>query len=359
MKSIYCLFISIVFFTGCLAQQKDTGLLAKFVQQKTDDVFTKGKVPGILVFYSNKGQQGFYTTGFADPTAKTGFNEHTFFEIGSITKTFTAYLLLSVLRDNKIAETSPVLSFLPDSVQENQALAPIRFINLLNHTSGLPRLPENMELRENDLQPYAQYDSKKLFTYLKTAKPANRGTYDYSNLGAALAGVLAERISGKSYAALLDEYIFLPFKMVDPDNSIERSVNKSIGLIDDTTKAEYWNMNVMAPAGGLKCTAKEMSIYLSQMSRPAEKRSKVILDSLTSATYSLSPVMGIGRGWHYFAVKNKPVIYWHNGGTYGFSTFAAFVKETDQWVMVVVNRFDKNDTVSDKLGMQIMNKMIE
>ncbi len=61
----------------------------------------------------------------------------------------------------------------------------------------------------------------------------------------------------------------------------------------------------------------------------------------------------------YLALKNKPVIYWHNGGTYGFSTFAAFVKQTNQWVMVVVNKFDKNDTVSDKLGMQIMNKMLE
>lgn len=129
--------------------------------------------------------------------------------------------------------------------------------------------------------------------------------------------------------------------------------------MDDENKAVYWNMNVLAPAGGLKSNAAEMSRYLSLMSKPYNTESKIIIDSLTSQTYKLSPVVGIGRGWHTMSLKNKPVIYWHNGGTYGFSTFAAFIKETDQWVMVVVNHFDKNNTVSDKIGMQVMQKMME
>jgi len=73
----------------------------------------------------------------------------------------------------------------------------------------------------------------------------------------------------------------------------------------------------------------------------------------------LSATVGVARGWHFNVAKNKPVIYWHNGGTYGFSTFAAFVKETGQWVMVVVNQFNKNNIVSDRLGMQIVQKMLE
>ncbi len=298
MNKFYFLGLLILLTVSGIAQQKDTGALAKFVQQKVEENFAKSKVPGILVFYSNKDRQGFYTAGFADPIAKTSFNENTFFEIGSITKTFTAYVLMNVLkhRDKPIPDTAFILHYLPDSVKKNTALSHIRFLNLLNHTSGLPRLPENMELKENDLQPYQQYDSKKLFAYLKTAKPSTEAEYEYSNLGAALAGVLAERISGKSYAALLDQYIFLPFKMVDKNNSIEKSTNKSLGFIDDSTKAEYWNMNVMASAGGLKSNAKEMSIYLTNMSTPIGKDNIAIIDSLTSSTHSLSPVMGIGRG---------------------------------------------------------------
>lgn len=348
-------------FAGLVSfgQQKGTESLATFVQQKVDSSFVKNKVPGILVFYGNNNDSGIYTAGFGDVAEQKKFNQTTFFEIGSITKTFTTYVLTGVLNDYKIADSTSILPYLPKEVQQNSALNNIRFIHLMNHTSGLPRLPENMELKENDLQPYASYDSKKLFEYLQTAKPATNGKYEYSNLGAGLAGVLAEIISGKSFAALLDQYIFLPFKMVDKNNTLAKSTNKSQGYIDNDTKAEYWNMNVLAPAGGLKCNADEMMKYLQNMSKPATTKSAAIIDSLTSSTYSLSPVMGIGRGWHYLKQKNKPVIYWHNGATYGFSNFAAFVKGTGQWVMVVVNMFDKNNTVSDKIGMQIIQKMLD
>ncbi len=68
--------------------------------------------------------------------------------------------------------------------------------------------------------------------------------------------------------------------------------------------------------------------------------------------------MKVCRAWHTLQQKDKPVIYWHNGGTYGFSTFAAFLKNTDQAVMIVINRFNSNN-ISDNLGFTIMKKMLE
>lgn len=332
--------------------------LKAFVKQKTDTAFSKNTVPGIFVLYSNKGKSAFYTAGYANPEKKQPFDMQTFFEIGSITKTFTAYVLVSVLNQHNISDTSSILPYLPKEVQANKNLEGISFLNLMNHSAGFPKLPENMELVENDLQPYQQYDSKKLFEYLATAKPAAKGNYEYSNLGAGLAGVLAERISGKSYAALLDQYIFLPFKMVDKNNTIEKSENKSQGYIADGEKSAYWNMNVLAPAGGLKCTGAEMLRYFTCMSEPINASSKAVIDTLTQPTIQLSAMMSICRAWHTMARKNKPVVYWHNGGTYGFSTFGAFVKGTEQFVLVIVNKFDTN-MVSDVLGTTIINKMLE
>ena len=129
--------------------------------------------------------------------------------------------------------------------------------------------------------------------------------------------------------------------------------------IEPGIKAEYWNMDVLAPAGGLKCTGAEMIKYLQAMVQPISKESKTIIDTLTSTTYPISPNTSVGRGWHSTQLKGKPAVNWHNGGTYGFSTYSAFSRETGHWVMVVVNHFDKNDTVSDVLGRQIMNKMLE
>ena len=208
------------------------------------------------------------------------------------------------------------------------------------------------------MQPYEKYNGDLLFEYLAKARPASERIYSYSNLGMALAGILAERISGMTYTALLDKYIFLPFQIKDPKVSIEKSNNKSQGYISDTKKAEYWNMNVMAPAGGINCTANEMLRYLSYMSKPIDKASAAIIDTLLQPTTSISKQVQVGRGWHTVQPKTGPTIYWHNGGTYGFSTFAAFYKDTDHAVVVVINRFNSNN-ISDDLGFIIMKKLME
>lgn len=351
--------MALLFWGNAFAQTHTASEWKQYVKAITDSAYAKSKPPGILVMYQNKAAAGFYSAGYAIPDSQTAFTPNTFFEIGSITKTFTAYILLCVLKQKGIADTSFILPYLPDSVQANEALKKIQFVHLLNHTSGLPRLPGNMNIKNNPLQPYQHYDAALFFAYLKKVKPVAKPKYLYSNLGAALAGVLAQSISGKSYAALLDEIIFYPFGIAEKNQTALDKKPRAQGYINDSTKVDFWNMNIMAPAGGLICNANEMSIYLSQMSKPRNKKQAAIINRLTGPGITIGGSMGIGLGWHYVTHTNQPTIYWHNGGTYGYSSFAAFIKDTGQWVLVIVNRFDANDTVSDVLGMRIINKMIQ
>ena len=130
--------------------------LSGFIQQQTDSIYKKESLPGFFVGVLNNGERLFFNTGFADPEKKMPYDSATMFEIGSITKTFTAYVLTAVLMKNKIAETDFIVKYLPDSVRQNQNLNKISFLNLMNHTSGLPRLPENMKL-DSSRQPYENY----------------------------------------------------------------------------------------------------------------------------------------------------------------------------------------------------------
>lgn len=352
-------FMALLFWGNAFAQTLSANEWQQYVKAITDSAYTTSKPPGILVMYQNNATTGFYSAGYAIPDSQTAFTPNTFFEIGSITKTFTAYVLLSVLKQYGIADTSSILPYLPDSVQSNAALKKIQFVHLLNHTSGLPRLPGNMNIKNNPLQPYQHYDAALLFAFLKKVKPAANPKYLYSNLGAALAGVLAQAISGKSYAALLDEIIFYPFGIAKKYKTAPDKKPRAQGYINDSTKVDFWNMNIMAPAGGLICNANEMSTYLWQMSKPRNKKQAAIINRLTGPGTAIAGSMGVGLGWHYVTRNNQPTIYWHNGGTYGYSSFAAFIKGTGQWVLVIVNRFDANDTVSDVLGMRIINKMAQ
>jgi len=356
MKFSHLLLVHI-FFAGIISctAQKNADTLDAFINCKADSLLKAQELPGIFIGISNNGQHHFYNFGYAVPDKKLPFDSTTMFEAGSITKTFTAYIVESVLRDKGISDSSLITAYLPDSVKQNKALGNITFLSLMNHTSGLPRLPDNIDL--NSMAPYDTYNSVQLFHYLKIAVPKPGGKSNYSNLGMGLAGVLAERISGKTYATLLDEYIFLPFKLVPADRSISSTNNKSQGYFQNE-KSEYWNMDVLAPAGGLKCTSTEMLAYLKEMGSPTTERSKGIINKLLQPTVNINPSMNVCIAWHTLEQKDKPVIYWHNGGTYGFSTFAAFIKGGEKAIIVVVNKFNSN-VVSDGLGMSIMKKMLQ
>lgn len=340
---------------GYAANPSATGL-DSFINNTADSVFQKEKLPGLFIGVLDNGKRSYYGWGNADTEKKQNFDSATLFEIGSITKTFTAYVLKSVLRNKQISDTASILPYLPDSVRQNKALATISFLKLMNHTSGLPRLPENMKVDAVNKTPYDTYTSDQLFDYLKNCKPALTGKYEYSNLGAGLAGVLAERISGKAYAQLLDQYIFLPFKMVTPDKAVSGTANKSQGYFGKE-KTPYWNMNVLAPAGGLKCSMAEMLTYLEAMINPVDEEARVIIQQLTTSTALISGKVRVGLGWHLLTEENQSVIFWHNGGTYGFSTFTAFNPEKNKAVMVVINQFSKNNAC-DVLGITLMRRLL-
>ncbi|MDQ3277531.1 MAG: beta-lactamase family protein [Bacteroidota bacterium] len=355
MDKVVLLF-SLVLFTVCSRSQtkRATDSLASFIQQKADSLYAAEKLPGLFVGIMNGDSRQFFSVGYADPDTKTPFDSATIFEAGSITKTFTAYILERVLQEKKISDTTAILSFLPDSVQSNKALAPVTFLSLLNHTSGLPRLPDNLPLIS--AAPYDTYTAADLFAYLKWCTPKPDGKSSYSNLGMGVAGVLAERITGKQFSALLSDHVFHPFGMQDV---LRTNSQKAKGYFGEASRP-FWKMQVLYPAGGVQCSANDLLQFLQGMSDPGTKRgiAQRVVEAVLQPTVSATPAVQVGKAWHTLEQNGKQTIYWHNGGTYGFSTFAAFLKGKKQAVVVVINQFNKN-SVSDGLGIAIMRKMQE
>ena len=350
---IICLF---VFAIGCKTAIRSSNDLSAFIKHTADSLQAAERLPGIFIGVLNGNSREYYGAGFAVPDQKREFDSATIFEIGSITKTFTAYVLESVLKEINISDSSSIFSYLPDSVQENKLLAPITFKSLLNHTSGLPRLPDNMDLMNNAMSPYDHYDAAHLYQYLITCEPLPDGKSNYSNLGVGLAGVLAQSISGNAFEELLRKYIFIPFQIKQhPDSTVTSTSNKAQGYFNGG-KSPYWFADILAPAGGLKCSAAEVLSYLQIMSSPTSNATQQIIDQLLQPTLTINEQVKICRTWHTIEKENKPIVYWHNGGTYGFSTFAGFVRKENKAVIVVINSFNKNH-IGDGLGLAIMDRL--
>ncbi len=324
------------------------------IQQKIDSLVTAKSITGIIVGTLNKGQQQFYTAGWANVEKQEKFTENTQLEIGSITKTFTAYILESVLKAQKISDTAFILPYLPDSVQANKGLAAIRFIHLLNHTAGFPRLPSNMGTPTNLLLPYEGYTRSKLYSYLVSAKIQPIGSVNYSNLGMGLAGDLAETISDKSYEQLLKKYISKSFKLKHTELRTNTKLPISTGYFNKEQPAIYWNMEGLKGAGGIKSTATDMVQYAAYiLSHPND----LILQNIISPTTKMNAQISIAKSWHIFSIPNNAPIFWHNGGTYGFSTFIAINITTQQAVFLAINEFNKNK-IGDNLGITIITKLL-
>lgn len=324
------------------------------IQQKLDSIYKLNTVPGILVASSVKGKHQFFTVGVADKKTNLPFTAQTQFEIGSISKTFTAYILESLLQENGIADTSLITEFLPDSLTKNKAIASIQLLQLLNHTSGLPRLPENIGIPIDRLQPYANYDKEQLYYYLSKTEPQTFGRVAYSNLGVGLAGVIAENISKKSYEQLLSQYINTPFQLKHTGIQAAKRVPKAIGYFGNEP-ATYWDMSVLVGAGGIKSDASDLLRYLDFM---ASNQSLPVVQSVLRKTTQLNKQIAISKAWHTIEKDGATLLYWHNGGTYGFSTFAAFNPTTKNGIVIVINAFNKND-VADKLGIDIMTNLLK
>ncbi|HEX4373938.1 MAG TPA: serine hydrolase [Puia sp.] len=347
-------FLSLICFSQM--QHDSIGDIDSFVTKRISAAYNQSKVPGIYIGILQNTERKYFSAGLANTENKTPFNSSMLFEAGSITKTFTAYILLEVLKEHHIDETTSIIDFLPDSVRANKNLQTVTFYNLLNHTSGLPRLPDNLSATIKDqLQPYENYTIENLFSYLKTCTPKPDGKSNYSNLGFGLVGALAEIISKKSYDDLLYEKIFLPFKMTSENKKSKTAEDKIQGYFD-TVAVAYWKWNILGGCGKLICSASQMLSYLQYMCCTSNKKSALLIDSLTSPTININGRVKVCRAWNTIEEKDKPVIYWHNGGTYGFSTFAAFLKNKGVAVIVIVNAYNKN-TISDMLGVQIMNKL--
>ncbi len=325
-----------------------------YFQSLTDSFSKANKVPGIVVGVLTKGGTQVYTAGYAVPATKTKYTGNTIFEIGSITKTFTAYILQKVLTTNNIPDTASIATYLPDSVSKNKAIAAITYAQLLNHTSGLQRIPSNMD---DNATPYDNYTVAKLYSYLSTCSTTPNGSSQYSNTGMGVAGILAQSISHKTYTQLLQDYIIIPFEITKNHQTTKgNKLPKATGYFTPTELSPYWQMDALAPAGGLKMSTLELLNYLKYMLQPTDSASAAIIRNILQPTVAINAGMDVCKAWHTIKSKGK-TIYWHNGGTYGFSTFCAMNPSNNTAVVVAVNQYNQNK-VSDILGQYIIKYLM-
>jgi CubicO group peptidase (beta-lactamase class C family) len=265
----------------------------------------------------------------------------TMFEIGSISKTFTAILLADEVVKGKMSLDDPINKYLPDSIPNLVFKdVPITLKTLSNHSSGFPRLPMNLYQKGDDTNnPYKNYDEKRMFTYLKNFKTFREVgvNYDYSNFAVGLLGHILAMQNNTSYEQLLTDKICKPLQLKNTKITLQSIDNKNFanGYDEKGKEVIAWDFTTLAGAGGIRSTATDMAKYVQANMTKAPKQLQEAID-LTQKITLAQGQNTIGLGWHFTTARNHTIVQ-HSGGTGGFRSFAGFDKERQIGVVVLSN----------------------
>lgn len=269
-------------------------------------------------------------------------NGDTLFEIGSTTKVFTSLLLADSVQRGEVALSDPVAKFLPATVKlPERDGKQITLQDLATHTSGLPRLPTNMNPKDPG-NPYADYTIAQLYEYLATATLSPGARYDYSNLGAGLLGHVLALRAGMSYEALVTKRILQPLGMKSTAITLTDSLRKRLATGHDPSLAptKNWDLPTFAGAGALRSDANDLLAFLAaELGFTKTPLAPAMATQLKPRIATGIPSLDIALAWHIMTTQSGAELVWHNGGTGGYRSFIGFDPKKKIGVVVLANTF--------------------
>ena len=263
-------------------------------------------------------------------------NNTAVFEIGSITKVFTSTLLAHQVVNKKMQLKELVKKSLPFRLKGNPK---ITLESLSNHTSGLPRLPDNIfsMMVNNPDNPYKGYDETKLKEYCTqqlSLKTAVGERYDYSNLGAGLLGYAIAKKNNQSYEELLQEIIFTPLKMTQSTTRQSLVQEQLVRGLDPAGKVtSNWELEVLAPAGNVLSSVQDLSKFIIANFDATNP----VFQLQQTKTKNINKQMDLALGWHIIHTKSGHQLHWHNGGTGGYTSSMAIDVSNQKGVVLLSN----------------------
>lgn len=267
----------------------------------------------------------------------------TIFEIGSVTKVFTATLLAALVEDGAVSLEDPVQGYLPSGVELPTRGRRITLADLATHTAGLPRLPRGFFVRslQHRRNPYAWLTVDDLYAGLPDTRVRRGpgGRPRYSNLGYGLLGQVLAARAGRSYEQLIRERIAGPLGLADTAVSVPEAARSRFaqGHNRRGRPVRHWDLIAVAGAGALRSTVADLLAFLRLQlgdGEPALARAA----ALTQATRVRHRGIAIGLGWTRGPLLSTDhELLFHNGGTGGFRSFVGIVPATHTAVAILSN----------------------
>jgi serine-type D-Ala-D-Ala carboxypeptidase/endopeptidase len=263
----------------------------------------------------------------------------TVFEIGSVTKVFTALALADMWLQGEVSPEDPVSKYLPSEVKvpERNGRA-ITLADLATQTSGLPFFPSDFP--ENDPSAYAAYSLPTLYGFLSsyTLSRDPGAQWEYSNLGYGILGNALARRAGVSYAVLIRDLITTPLGMTSTAIDLSPSMRRRFATGHDAKlhATPQWSLPSMEGAGSLRSTANDLLKFLAAF---ADAEPSALSPAMAKMLEIQRPGPGFHQalGWWVFETGPGSAFETHEGATFGYSCTIAYDAKSHTGVVVLSN----------------------
>ncbi|MGM5470725.1 serine hydrolase [Flavobacteriaceae bacterium LMO-SS05] len=293
--------------------------------------------PGLSLLIAKDGNAIYKkAVGMADLELQVPLTTDNVFEIGSITKQFTAVSILMLEEQGKLNIEDEITKYIPDYPTQGKI---ITIHHLLNHTSGIKSYTdmENfMKLARTDMSPTEIIDKFK--NEPMEFDPGEK--FHYNNSGYILLGYIIEVVSGESYADFIQKHIF---DKVGMSSSYYGSMSKLIpkrakGYQDRNgfVNADYLSLTLPYAAGSIMSTVDDLLKWQNAISANTLIKRSSLEKAINGSTLNTGEKINYGYGWTKGDVNGSPSVE-HSGGIFGYTTNGIYLPQDNMYVIALSN----------------------
>lgn len=296
--------------------------------------------PGAVVLIAKEGKVIYRKAfGMANLELDISMKPEMVFEIGSITKQFTAVSILMLMEQGKLNLDDEITKYIEDYPVHGHK---ITVHHLLTHTSGIKSytgMEEWPQVWRKDFTP------TELIDYFKNQPMdfAPGEDYAYNNSAYFILGYIIEEVSAKSYADFLNDNIFKPLGMTNSYYGSNSKIikNRASGYQnrDGFINADYLSMTQPYSAGSIMSTVDDLFKWNQAIKTNQLVTRESIDKAFTNYTLNDGSYINYGYGWGINEINGSPTIE-HSGGIFGYTTNGIYLPEEDVFVSMFSNRDD-------------------
>jgi CubicO group peptidase (beta-lactamase class C family) len=270
------------------------------------------------------------------------------FLIGSVSKAYTALMVLILANEGLIDLDATINTYIPRYEGPGKNQATIR--QMLTHTSGIPNHGAIPDLSKKRVR--WMYDSDQYLELVKetTLKFAPGTGFEYSGIAYNLLAIICEKVSGKSFAELLKQRIFIPLRMNDSslNSNLDVDARRAYGyeyyLLDGYKLPSYISMDHCKGSGGILSTVGDMARFNHECFDAQTLTSKALYKEML--TPHVKDWQYYGYGWWIDTVDvngSAKTVISHGGSTDGYKAYSTRIVEDRTDIIILENDYFRTD----------------